>query len=398
MRSPISSTVPATAAIIVTVVWARSTKTVPVSSVVECGPGASAARDLICRPTGAGRGSWSSPSTGPMGASGRLRSRARFLPITSGDANTGRRAVAWRRTVSRRDVDSEAVAKQKEPTRDEALGAAVVTTVMQCRARFIDTGGSTVPVVDYELDLPNGERSGLEISRITDEKLLRLSASTRGLDWSLVKARHSWDLGVAGHASLKGLRTECDNLLAVLDEHDVHVLGDSVLPDGEAREPAQRLLDLGVITATARVDLGTDDRRVRVYPSWPWGSYHPGRELNSRVGSEARANEGKFLGDGNRRGHLFLWADSLALDVATSLSWDAAWRYIDAPPELLVGVAIVWIAPYPFTTEAAGQSVWLHASESDEEPITVIHHVWRVEPPSQWERLGDVTINSTCRP
>jgi hypothetical protein len=342
------------------------------------------------------RGSWSSRSVGPTAARGRTCRRGRLLTGNHGRCNTGRHPVAWCRTVPSRDVDSEVVAKQKEPTRDEALAAAVVTTVMECRARFIDTGGSTAPVVDYELDLPNGERSGLEISRITDEKLLRLSASAQALDWSLIKARHSWNLGVAGHASLKDLRTECDNLLAVLDEHSVPVLSDSVLPNGEARGPAQRLLDLGVITAM--VDLGTDDRRVRVYPSWPWASYHPGRELNNRVESEARANGGKFLGNGSRRGHLFLWADSLALGIATSLSWHASWRYIDAPPELPLGVAVVWIAPYPFTTEAAGKPVWPHASKSNEESITVVHDVWRVEPPSQWERLGDVTSNSTSRP
>ena len=78
-----------------------------------------------------------------------------------------------------------AVPRQKEPTRDEALGVLVVSTVMQCRARFIDTGGSTLPVVDYELDLPNGEKSGLEISRITDEKLLRLCAPAQRLDWEI---------------------------------------------------------------------------------------------------------------------------------------------------------------------------------------------------------------------
>ena len=80
--------------------------------------------------------------------------RARSLLMTGGVATPAAVRLRGVESVPRRDVDSKAVANQKESTRDEALGAAVVTTVMQCRARFIDTGGSTVPVVDYELDLP----------------------------------------------------------------------------------------------------------------------------------------------------------------------------------------------------------------------------------------------------
>jgi len=63
------------------------------------------------------------------------------------------------------------MATPKEPTQDERLGAAVVTTVLQCNARFIDNGLSkcTTPIIDYELELPNGEHASLEISRITGQ-------------------------------------------------------------------------------------------------------------------------------------------------------------------------------------------------------------------------------------
>jgi hypothetical protein len=52
-----------------------------------------------------------------------------------------------------------------EPTRHEALGAAVVTTVLQCDADFVDRGlpGLTGKIVDYDLELLDGERAGLEI-------------------------------------------------------------------------------------------------------------------------------------------------------------------------------------------------------------------------------------------
>jgi len=289
-------------------------------------------------------------------------------------------------------------ATSKEPTREEQLGAAVVTTVLQCNARFIDNGlsKSTQPIVDYELDLSAGEHASLEISRITDEKLRDLSASAVRLDWNLTTTRYSWALGVARNASLKQFRNECNDLLAVLEEHDVLVCSDSELPEGEARGAAQRLLHLGVLTAIVYDRPG--DRRVWVHPSWPWTSYHPGKELNSRASLESHANKNKFLARGRARGHLFLWADELATSIAFSLSWEAARRYIDTPPELPLGVTTVWVASNPFTTEARGQPVWPFSSKIGDEPIDVVRDIWRVEPPKRWEYLGDIEIKSICTP
>lgn len=121
-------------------------------------------------------------------------------------------------------------ATPKEPTREEQLGAAVVTTVLQCSARFMDNclSKSTQPIIDYELDLPDGEHASLEISRITVKKLRDLSASAARLDWNLTTTRYSWSLGVAGNSSLKQLRNECNDLFAVLEEHEVLVCSDSV--------------------------------------------------------------------------------------------------------------------------------------------------------------------------
>jgi hypothetical protein len=95
------------------------------------------------------------------------------------------------------------MATPKEPTRHERLGAAVVATVLQSNARFIDNGLSKCAnqIVDYELDLPDGERAGLEISRITDGGLLNMSASAAKLDWR-TKTRYLWYLGVANRPRL----------------------------------------------------------------------------------------------------------------------------------------------------------------------------------------------------
>jgi hypothetical protein len=83
------------------------------------------------------------------------------------------------------------MANQQDPTQHEELGAAVVTTVLQCNADFADKGLSgQTKIVDYVLELPNNERAGLEISTITDHKLRGLSASAVKQDWRLVKSRY----------------------------------------------------------------------------------------------------------------------------------------------------------------------------------------------------------------
>lgn len=293
------------------------------------------------------------------------------------------------------------MAKPKGPTRHEALGAAVVTTVLQCNADFIDNGspGHAGAIVDYVLELRDGERAGLEISTITDRKLRELSASAmKQQDWTLVKSRYLWYLGVEGKAAIKELRAECDDLLSVLEEYDELVFSDTVLPrlEGEAKRAAQRLLDLGVITATANGD--SDGRAVRVHPSWHSKAFHPGQVINGRVSLEAQNNKDKFLVHGRTQGHLFLWVEDLVSSIAGSLLGGFERRYIGAPPDLPAGVTVVWLVPDPFTTEVADRPVWPFSSESGDGAITVVRHVWRVEPPGQWEYLGDVRIRSICTP
>ncbi len=139
---------------------------------------------------------------------------------------------------------------------------------MQCNARFIDNGLSkcVTPIIDYELELLNGTHAGLEISRITDDGLLNMSASAAKLDWSMTKTRYLWYLGVAGRPRrLPDLHRECDELLSFLERHDVLMFSNTVLPEGEARGAAQRLLELGVITAIANGDC--NEQRVKIHPS-----------------------------------------------------------------------------------------------------------------------------------
>jgi hypothetical protein len=134
--------------------------------------------------------------------------------------------------------------KPKVPTRHEKLGAEVVTTVLQCNADFFDNGshGPRGKVVDYVLELPDGELAGLEISRITDRKLCEMSASAVKQDWTLTKSRYLWHLGVKGTAVIKNLSVECDDLLSVLERHDILVFSETVLPGvEEARRAAKKI-------------------------------------------------------------------------------------------------------------------------------------------------------------
>ena len=275
------------------------------------------------------------------------------------------------------------------PTPHEQLAAAVVTAVLKCSVRFIDTG-VTGPIADYELELPSGEAFYLEVSRITDAKLRRLSASAAGMDWTLTRTRYSWSLGMRAQASVKKLHEECEALLATLERHDILIVPGEMLPaDEEASQARRRLLDLGVLTAIAH-DTDSDVQAVKVHPSWPWSSYDPGKEINSRVVIEARANADKFL-RGHTAGHLFWWADDLVFSIVTSLSCEVSHRYIGPPSDLPPGVTIVWLAVDPFTTQVAGQPVW-NSSECRTKSTKLVQHVWRVEPPKPWEFIGDVHV------
>jgi hypothetical protein len=283
------------------------------------------------------------------------------------------------------------MAAPKRPARDELLAAAVVTTVMGCTARFVDVGGTTELVVDWELSLPDGTGASLEISRITDPKLRDLSAAAASeARWELTTTRYSWQLGVEGRIRLKRFRKEYEQLLTVLERNDVVSLAEAT--EGEAAAAAAKLLELGVVTAVA------DDRSAQttalVYPSWPWRTIDPGLEVNNRVAREAGNNSDKFALRNETNGHLFLWADALAFSVTGSLLPGFTQRYITTPPELPEGISVVWLAPDPYATQVAGHPVWPSSSPTTEELPDAVRCLWRVEPPGHWDFIGQVPLEN----